>query len=286
MFQPVAGIRPGRPPFAPSILTAARQIPGSELAANPALRWQTGVASRETTCDRLIEWPRCPAPGHPDKCPPAKNVVTSWDSFIIEQFRECDGPLDLDEQAVLSGELANTVAAGTSSAIARQLWAGTEVAGNPSLVNTAVDLSAGGTIVSGLVGGLGALLAAYDATTDVGFPTIHIPASLLPAAENAQVFAREGSVLIGASGTYVVSPGPAYPGDLGPEDGGGTPIPAPPGTAWMFVSGPVEYAVGETRVIPEQSDRRLNLWSARGQRQALVRIESCGVFAVLVGLNG
>lgn len=287
MFEPAVGIRPGRPTFAPSVLTVARQIPGTEQGASPALRWGTGLSSRVRTCNRVFEWPSCPIPGHPDKCNPPVEALVEWPSFLIEQFKQCAGVLP-DDEAVLAGELADEIRAGTAAAIARQLWVGIETDGAPSLVNTAVDLSAGGTIVSSMVGGVGALLAAYEATSDTGFPVLHVPASLLSAGENANLFAREGAVLMGASGTYLVSPGPAYPGSLGPLDTQPIPepIPAPAGAAWLFISGPVEYAVSEPRIVVEQSDRRTNLWSARGQRQALVRIDPCSVFAVLVGLNG
>jgi len=274
---PVPGIRPGRPAFAPSILTVARPIPGTEPGAVSPVEWRSGVASRTRTCVRGQAWPFCPVPGHADKCPPNTVGIQEWEPFTAELPDECVSVFPgADEERHVADRTAELEAL-VPAQIARQLWSGYEVPSNTSLVGDAVDLSGGGVNTTDFLSGVGILLEAYATVGQSGFPTLHVP-ELLHGVMAKHVQVTDTGLIYGPSRTSLVSVGPGYDGRTGP---GG--LVAPDGYAWMFVSGPVEYAIdARTRVLKEQANARTNLWAARFQRTCLVRIEDCGIFGVLV----
>lgn len=80
---------------------------------------------------------------------------------------------------------------------------------------------------------------------------------------------------------------PGYSAQVGP--GGAV---APPGTTWIYISGPVDYALGEIEIL-NSGDSAYSFASARqnkgavvAERRALVRVDPCNIFAICVALPG
>lgn len=166
------------------------------------------------------------------------------------------------------------------------------------------------------------LMHAYaQATGGLGGAMIHLPITLLPWAVANNLIYREGALYRGPGGIIVVSDA-GYPvngdfslqsvgvalggsGDpdvenldaldyikLGPvsgTDSNGTPhyTGADSTFSYVYISGPVEYALGPITVLPEADAERRNFmrqnsYDVWGRRDAIFRFDCCSVFGIKV----
>jgi hypothetical protein len=221
--------------------------------------------------------------------------------FVIYTPVECDYPVD---GADLEALVADATEVHTPAAIADALWMGGDAyqladTTQPTLRRSASNVSPAG--IMDLDDGIASLLTHYQLCTGGnGGAVIHMPGTLLTGAlggggGGARVCWPEGNVYRGPHGCTVVA-GPGYPEGFtidGPNGTGPKFASSPDrywgnemGTAWVYVTGPIEYAVGDVRVMPEsESDRsafRQNRYEVWGERDAIVRFDPCCVYAVEV----
>lgn len=282
----------------PSILTSARRLPGGD--------WSTGIAWTPSLCVASSVWEWCP----PSSEPAAEKTTNDVPAGVATEPFTVYTPVDCVWVTTEAGErlealVTEATEVHTARAVARALWLGeglTDIADDtyglpPTLRRSATDVTPGG-VPAVLDNVVAILLAAYDeATGGAGGATLHIPTALITGAlggttGGGRVCWPEGNLYRGPCGS-VVSPGPGYPD--GPSangaDGFGPLVDDDPEVyagngydeAWVYVSGPVEYDASPVMVLPESdADRRINrrnTFEVIAERQAIVRVDPCGVFA-------
>ncbi len=198
--------------------------------------------------------------------------------FIVEyNAQSCGGiPGDWDQ---LANRAKRGLAVRVSNAIALALSSSTP----DSLPNQNPNLPELGTDVTpedgpiGIVPTLEALIAAvYDCGLN-GEVWIHAPAWLLPVLLNAQLITQVGSVWKLGPHTVVVDQGFANEAPTGAD-------PATDGQAWLYATGPFEYATGPVNVLEDTTrgvttrENRANVIAAQ---LALYRFDPCCVVAAL-----
>lgn len=287
-YEPAPRIRPVAP--TPSLLTVARALPSG-------INWSTGI-SWTPVCQPSfgLQW-----------CPPAVNrslgntlAAVHTMPFLVYTPQSCSMPLDTADMEQAARDLTEIH---TANAIADALWMGTGLPADsvdntiPTLRRSGFDVSAAGAI--DLDDGVAQLLAHYeDCTGGSGGAIIHMPSELLVyalggGAGGARLCWPEGSFYRGPAGSMVCA-GPGYPNGRtppgpfgsGPQIAAGNYQGAEVNTAWIYVTGPVEYAVSPVRAIPEEErDRipvRTNIYEVWAERDAIVRFDPCCVFATEV----
>lgn len=143
------------------------------------------------------------------------------------------------------------------------------VCDNPSLQGlTDLTETVGGPVC--LANAIALLLQSRSRSFMFDRPTIHLPSWAAP---------MWGAAVNGMEIDYVadVAFGPGY-GVL-PST-----IPDAPNTGWIYVTGPVEYALGPKSApwlaTDSLTERRLNLSEAREEQRAIYRFDPCGGFKV------
>ncbi|MEZ7005835.1 cupin [Streptomyces sp. AD55] len=113
-----------------------------------------------------------------------------------------------------------------------------------------------------------------------GIGTLHVPAGAAALLGCCQVIRPDGDTLSTLAGNCVIV-GAGYSAANSGPDG----LPAPPGTAWLYISGPVTVRRGPMDVIPDRAgasiDRRVNDRRVLAER-TYVPATTCTVCAVLV----
>lgn len=296
-FEPVLAI-PGPAPV-PSLLTSARnrtddnfgmerrpgvKLPDGTVIPGPPV-WASGISWRST--QSLVQHARAycgsgnlvGAPGldKPEFYPYMLYVPYSCDWVLPVAQRTEEG-----ETITVDSYRADAVAAEeamTAWNMARELWTGAIEALNPSLQNTAVDKSAVGAVHPTTA--LGMLLEAFSDCTQEGGAVIHAPLTAAVSLLRDGVVKQQGDVYYGPAGS-IISPGPGYPtaatgtGPSGADAGAGN--------VWLYVTGPVEYALGDIVVYPDGDEaffnHRENRYEVTAQRQVIHRFDTHCVFAV------
>jgi hypothetical protein len=314
-YEPIGRIRPVAP--APSLLTAMRPLP-------EGVNWSTGI-SWSTGCQPSYNWSRCPdldtlvlrmqeggihaeitvIDGQRFKAVPAdRNVVHSMPFTIYTPYL-CTDAGTMGERAIGDAEsfVTDLTEAHTAAQIAAALWMGDGYADDDLLQPTlrrSAELAHDDVL--DLDDGIAALLLQYQLCTGGnGGAIIHMPGALLTGAlggggGGARICWPEGQTYRGPHGCLVVA-GPGYPeGSSLDGPGGHGPILDPDlpntymgndaDTSWVYVTGPVEFAVTDVKPFPEDpADRfvqRQNYHGLFGEREAIVRFDPCCVFAVEV----
>lgn len=304
MKQPIEHIRSVAP--VPSILTSATPLPGS-------VNWSTGIAWTPAPCyGSTGAWPHCPpsiasieASGN-DKNTSGSSDSVATNPFSIYTPIECEWVTD-EAGTRLEAFATELTDVRTAYQIARALWLGVGLddVGDPkyglppTLRRSATDVSNALNGVAALDDVVAVLLSKYEICTGgLGGAVLHIPTVLIPGAlgggdGGARVAWPEGSIYRGPNGS-VISPGPGYPHDSSLQGANGYgPLVShgPPevykgngySEAWVYISGPVEYAV--TPVAPpntveeRRGDPRQNRYEVIAERRAIVRFDPCCVFA-------
>lgn len=260
MFQPVDAIRVEAPRV--SLLTVARTLPaGTE--------WRSGIAHLPNGCSPADGWPNCevdPTPG--EKCEPQFPARAEFAPWLFYVPDGCDlAPHYADDWNARGRE---ALEAYTPWAVSRELDTGAD-SGNPSLRSTAVDLGAVGAL--DVVAALSALIRARVEAGFGGMAIAHVPAWLIPPFLDHYLLADDGST---SGGMVRVSPGPGYTG------ASPTGAAAAPGEGWIYITGPVEYEIGEIHTEPKRGEQQhlTNRVEVYAERAGIFRFDPCGVFAV------
>jgi hypothetical protein len=275
-FEPIPSIKPRQP--TPSLLTVARGLPAG-------FEWRTGISWRSAVCAPGFRWPFCPdaetvAAGKPD---PNEIIKPQFYPYTIGVNYACDWIRwdDTNEYGYIDDAKAQCDAV-TPWHMSRELWTGEIEPQNPSLISVAVDVSA--DVAVHPVTALGMLLEAYfncpadgtDTGSGTGTPVVHVPYSVLGALIANHVVNQQGDFYVGPN--CFVSPGPGYP--IGSDAAPANENDSLSADAWMYVSGPIEYAVDPVAVLDDNFDRRTNRYQALAERRVIHRFDPCCVFAV------
>ena len=189
--------------------------------------------------------------------------------------------------------------ASTAWEFGREFWTGetvnSVVPNNPSLQlpfpGSVFPTSHIGSSVIDPVVGMGNLIQAYEDGTHEGGALVHAPAIVMPYLLAEKQITQQGDIYLGPCGTIVV-PGPGYPvsGATGPKTlAAPTGMTAAANQAWMFITGPVEKALTDIVIRPEDPamrffDPRTNLWRVWAERQAIYRFDPAAVWAQLISV--
>lgn len=273
----------------PSILTCARPLADD-------VDWQRGISWSPATCVPSFAWPVCIGSPTDKQAGAGLGAKVSVDPFWIYTPLSCDWVTDgteLTEPAIALTE------AHTAFAVADALWMGTGLADATEITlrNTAVDVSQAGA--DDLDDVVALLLSQYEqGTGGNGGAVIHMPSTFIAGAlggipGGGRVCWPEGNLYRAALGS-VVSPGPGYPlgnsaagaGGFGPKTGPGAYKGNAIDEGWVYVTGPVEYAVTPVQILPtDEADRRgnprQNRYAIWAERVAIVRFDPCNVYAAL-----
>jgi hypothetical protein len=317
--EPVPPIEPQSP--VPSIRTVGRDRTGDGFGASATTpprvegvpapssdSWRTGINWAQIGCGQSRNWRLCPSQsdlddekgGTSDAFGDRVVTVPFW---AYTRF-DCDFSNTDDEFKAWARQ---SIEALTAAAMGRALWLGEGLPPDDDPLGLDRPLSfraAGQEVAPGpyaLHEAVGVLLQFYEQQSGgAGGAVFHIPTSLMPMALGLGVegtMARqEGQVYRGPLGS-LVSPGPGYPDDdsiegpdgFGPSVAFDDPDWEYAGNAaderWVFISGPVEYALGPIEVLPEEplgAELRQNLRMMLAERPGLVRFDPCLVGATKV----
>lgn len=322
-YQPIDRIDPVGP--SPSLLTSARDrtlddfgtsspVPdearaaaGVEGALKPATEaWRTGVAWTPATCQPSSNEARCTSydADHLRPAPVELGAPVHTEAFTIVTPLTCDWVLSGVPADRIVRDSEDLTRAHTAFGVARALWLGDglpDTADQPTLRRNATDVSIGGA-AGDLDDVAAVLLSQYEQCKGgEGGAVLHVPTPLMVGAEGGipgggKIATLAGNYYRGPLGS-VVSPGPGYPhgasvagaNGFGPQTSAGPPALYKGNhldECWVYITGPVEYALGEVRVLPEdEAERRglyrLNRFEVWGERAAIVRFDPCCVFAAL-----
>lgn len=291
--QPIAGIVPKGP--GPSLLTAAGRLPAGT-------NWQSGVSFRQTHCFTAGAWPECPAADQ-EKDDATSGGVATFNPFTGYVPFDCDWVTQENAEGRFDPETRDQLDAASAGILASELWTGAINAGglsvSPSLQSPFPGetdefdethiINSGGALNP--VDAIGRLVEAYSDTTLVGGATLHVPTALVTRLISDYDIVLNGQVF-SVPGQAYVSPGPGYPrvGNTGPRVSGDTNgLGATAGQAWVFITGPVEYEMGQATLEPEAAEarwfnRRTNKYYVLAERRMIYRFDPCAVWAALVTL--
>lgn len=300
-FEPIDPIPAVAP--SPSLTTSARPLPAG-------VNWRSGITFRDNGSRTRGIWPYQAGTSHADKKthePTAPSIV-EFRPVMLYVPLDCDyvtaGQIGTEDSWLAEAaaeldtssayQLARTLAGG----VATDEWANDpdcDAGINPTLSQPypgqafaagAPDASDNNAVVGTAgdhpIAQLGALLEAYTQATMKGGATVHVEVTLLPRLLAMGVVKLVGDVYVGPGGSVVVP----HSVLLGPAtDAAGAPDAPAAGNSWMYVTGPVQYALGEARSLPEERAQRFyafgrqNRWSVIVERQAIVRFNPSVVFA-------
>lgn len=305
----------------PSLLTSARNrssdnfgdpsrtVDLGEGETRTVESWTTGIAWTPTACAPASVWPRCPGPDD-EKDDPADRSEVATDAFTIYTPMACEWVTP--ESVILEAASTELTEAHTARAVARALALGD---GLPDTINLTdgtpsrpPTLRRSATTIAGtfdLDDAVAQLLAHYeDCTGGSGGAMLHLPSIvMIPALGGSTgggwVARPEGNFYRGPLGS-IVSPGPGYPlgasiagaGGFGPKTSVDPAAEAYHGNTssqvWLYVTGPVEYALSDIVVLPEtelqrrsRGEHRQNTYEVWAERKAIVRFDPCCVFGAL-----
>lgn len=200
----------------------------------------------------------------------AKADPVEFDPFLIYAGTTCSGAPDVENLTELT---RIKLARGTSRALARELHSSNALVGNPDLVSSATDLTPGGTAVA-LKNAIAGLLSA-SGDCGGGALTIHAPLVALPALMELTLASFDGETYSIGGHTLIVDDYPNEPPTGGPA--------ATSDEAWLYVTGPVEYRLGE-RIDVAHYTGRTNESIVLAEQLAIVRFDPCCVFAILADI--
>lgn len=294
-YEPVAPIDPVAP--SPSLLTVARRLGGISESEQPGevpedvdlTFWRSGISWVSDACTPTTHEELCTDGARPDG---TAAVLSTEIAYPFRYYTEmaCDWILD----GKLADRARGLTEARAAWALSRALWLGeglpatitdTDAASYETLtlVNKADDVSAATAL--DVDDAFARLLSHYEtASSGLGGAVLHVPTVLLPHAKATALIWKEGDQYRTTSDARV-SPGPGYPFGVGAFGPGGASTAAD--EVWIYVTGPVEYALGDVRVVPEDEAQRRGLYRRNdyqvwAEREAIVRFDPCLAFAALV----
>lgn len=282
----------------PSLLTSARPLPAG-------LNWRSGIQFRDTGLHVHGAWPYQAGADHDDKESGTSSGLAAFRPVLLYVPLDCDF-VTLGTEDNWTAEAEEALEAGSAFKLARTLAGGVatdEWANDPDCdagINPTLSqpypgeafgsAPAGVTDANAVVGtagihplaALGELLAAYSDATHVGGATVHVEVRVLPHLLATGAVNAQGDIYVGPLNSIVVP----HVELVGPAtDAAGAPDAPAAANSWMYASGPVEYALGAARLLPEERSQRFygagrtNQWSVIAERQAIVRFNPSTVFA-------
>lgn len=265
---PIGEIAPEAP--VSSLLTTARVLQDAD-GPIPFERWRSGVQWLPNAGAKVAGWSDCEDPDRPDeKCDPNYQTVEDirpWTIYVP------DGCLNLPSGDIdYNGRVSRIIDAYCAAAVARELATGEHGSGtNPSLESVATDLTTGAVTVQEAIS---LLLQARENVGAYGMNTVHVPSWLIPGGDNSYLFSNVGTIV--GLGNVRLSPGPGYPG----RDTTG--VPPLTGEGYIYMTGPVEYALGPVQLPMTKENQRVRTnqsqWIA--ERPAIVRFDTSDVFCI------
>lgn len=273
----VPGIAAARPPV--SLLTSgARPLPGS-TDWRSGIKWRSELPNGDLAVDvsALCE--------ELDALNEMSFDQTTFYPVSLRSAWSCDWVKGPEHEELLAGA-TRYLDALTPYLVSAGLWGPSGDTDNPTLESTANDVSAASPVHPVLA--VGTLLEAWFSCNlgAGGIPVIHAPIQAITSLISHGTIRQQGDAYYGPLGS-IVSPGPGYPGvsTSGPLVDG-DPADAGDGAEWIYISGPVEYALGPVEVLdPEESwfHQRMNRYELFPQRQAILRfdtscVQACSAF--------
>jgi hypothetical protein len=243
------------------------------------LDWRRGVRYSPEGCVLPDTYDLC-GPGAGPKPDPEIPGYYTFNPFIVAAVDGCQDPWALDPELRERAQRNMLMAQG--SMVAKELLDSS--VGNPSLSSTATDVSGGAAV--DWEAGARTLLFNMQAAGYVGDVVLHAPTWMQPSFEQSGIGTTEDGTRRPFVGTHPVVFDAGYAGDIPPDTLGG-PDSSDPGTAaWIYATGPVEYAFAqELDEISVTVDTRQNERYVLAERPAIVRFDACQVFGVVVGAN-
>lgn len=146
---------------------------------------------------------------------------------------------------------------------------------SPSLPTTATDIT--GAAPASIVNTISGLIQEAYACGATGELFIHLPAWALPHLLNLELVTQLGNVFKLGPHTVVVDQGFANEAPTGSPAAG-------VGEAWIYVSGPIEYATGSIQILDDTTrgvSPRLNRANVIAAQLAIYRFDPCCIYAAL-----
>lgn len=265
------GVTGGAPNLLGSLTAAARPLPEDA-------DWQAfGVSHVPENCGAAWPWQHCTDGVANDKplnpaVPPA-----SFEPFLAEYNAQCEGmAFDLDG---LVRKAENGLKVRSSFVLAQVLSSSTpdgQPNANPNLPELAQPVSSS---PENLACAVAALIDAATISGVVGELFFHAPAWTLPMWLKDGLIEAVGNVYKMGPHTVVLDQG--YIG----EEPTGEAASSAPESAWVYVTGPVEYAAGPVQTMADTTrgmEVRQNVANAIAAQLMIYRFDPCGVHAALV----
>lgn len=275
--------------FLTAVLRAELGTDADRIGPNGLPRWTSGVEWVDLSCvtpDRecLACPPGCDAEPTgvdavvPSDCPCA--VVTPAFRITL-QFACEDGRFhsSADNRAAVASQAGQLFSANVGDVLASQLQDG--ACGGTSLISAATDVSDvdGAVSPAQVYGHLAATKAAV----------LHIPAVAVGVFLRDRIITFTGGGWMGPAGERVIV-------STGYDNVGPAAAAAPAGSAWVYASRAVDYALSPTRElfpdyagpdsVTDSLDIATNTWRPTWEAYGLVRLAACGVYAALVDITG
>lgn len=263
----------GAPNLLGSFTAAARPLPGDA-------DWTAfGVSHTPENCGHPWLWQKCSTTELDPK--PLNEVVedVTFQPFLVEyNAASCPGgiPGDWDQLPERARRgLALRLSKGIAEAFSSSTIHG-DPNDSPNLPSTATDITPGGG-PSSLVNTIAGLLEEAEACGLNGEIYIHAPGWTLPHFLQNTLITQVGNAWKMGPHTVILDQGYTNEAPVGSPA-------AVAGQAWIYVSGPFEYATGSLEVFEDTTrgvDVRLNQANVIAGQLAIYRFDPCCVFAAL-----
>lgn len=264
---------PGRN-SAPPINLLTSVADGRASGAIPP-RWQGGVCWEPVGCNPVCVWP--------DDCDPCADQIDAPDEkpvFSSSCATAYSFDLTTGKRDDCKRRTADELIAQSSADLAALTPAGVANYLSVAVCKSAETLPGGKAVpVETAIG----MLFNARAARGAGGGTLMIPDIAVGAVQDSGLLTRSGARYTSLFGSSVVV-GPGFQNLVSGE----CTVETEPGKAWLYVTGPVDYAVDDVELVSNQvswdAARRNQIREVVMERSAIVRFDPCNVFAVCVEL--
>lgn len=248
--------------------------------------WRCGVQWESFACDPAQTYPidQC-EPGDPLEKEFTDGVLLDVsDPFVVYGNYLCRLP-GRSSEAEIRQRVTQSLLLGEQRAVERAVWTG-EAGNTPFLADPAVTvLNANNPPALADAMSMAAGIAALEecaAQNYAGNPVIHGPRGAIALMSANNLLVRSGNQLT----TWAGTPFAGYGGSPNTGPDGSV---APPGTAWLYVTGPVAIRRSEIFIVPDTIaaalNRTTNEVTVLAEREYSVIFDDCARCAVLITLS-